>query len=281
MIPRYDVPYRLAALLLVSVVTASAQKAPPAKPFERFDGCVLTPDEWTDGDSFPVTLPNTHGCSPFVISSSRPGALIWFCCSTRSVGPRPDIPALRIPMLLLGFSCAENRYPVFDLAPRWLCLHRFRMKLTFLSILIGAIAFFQPATTRGDEVSHLKAAESLLRLMGMETLLSQSVDQMLAMQVQQNPALAPYQAQMKAFLSKYMSWASMKDDIAKLYTTEFSESELNELNKFYQTPLGKKTVQKMPALMAKGANLAQKRVQDHLPELQAELAAAGADKKVP
>ena len=32
------------------------QKAPPAKPFERFDGCVLEPDQWTDGDSFRVRL---------------------------------------------------------------------------------------------------------------------------------------------------------------------------------------------------------------------------------
>ena len=35
-----------------------AQKAPPAKPFERFDGCVLKPDQWTDGDSFRVQLPD-------------------------------------------------------------------------------------------------------------------------------------------------------------------------------------------------------------------------------
>ncbi|HEX8076727.1 MAG TPA: thermonuclease family protein [Chthoniobacterales bacterium] len=48
------------AILLVSaaVATASAQKAPAAKPFERFDGCVLEPDEWTDGDSFRVRLPD-------------------------------------------------------------------------------------------------------------------------------------------------------------------------------------------------------------------------------
>ena len=39
---------------------AIAQKAPPAKPFERFDGCVLEPDEWTDGDSFRVRLPDSR-----------------------------------------------------------------------------------------------------------------------------------------------------------------------------------------------------------------------------
>jgi hypothetical protein len=78
---------------------------------------------------------------------------------------------------------------------------------------------------------------------------------------------------MKAFLNKYMSWASLKDDMAKIYMAEFSESELNELTKFYQTPLGKKSIQKMPVLMTKGAEIGQKRVQEHLPELQAVLAA--------
>ena len=48
-------------LLIVFVclgAAAIAQKAPPSKPFERFDGCVLKPDEWTDGDSFRVQLPD-------------------------------------------------------------------------------------------------------------------------------------------------------------------------------------------------------------------------------
>jgi hypothetical protein len=56
MIIRYWI--RLALILLVSVAGALAQKAPPAKPFERFEGCVLEPDEWTDGDSFRVRLPD-------------------------------------------------------------------------------------------------------------------------------------------------------------------------------------------------------------------------------
>jgi uncharacterized protein len=152
------------------------------------------------------------------------------------------------------------------------------MKPFFVSVLIGAIALFQPAPARADEASHRKAVESLFALMGMERVLAESIDQMLAMQVQQNPALAQFQPQMKAFLSKYMSWASLKDDMAKIYMAEFTEAELKELTKFYETPLGKKTIQKMPGLMAKGAEIGQKRVQDHLPELQAALAA---EKKAP
>ncbi|MDQ6623687.1 MAG: DUF2059 domain-containing protein [Verrucomicrobiota bacterium] len=142
--------------------------------------------------------------------------------------------------------------------------------------LVVALALLTPVVARADEASHRAAAEQLLGLMGMETLLTQSVDQMLAMQVRQNPAIAPYQKEMKDFLGKYMSWASLKDDMVKIYTDEFTEQELKELTAFYQTPLGKKTVQKMPALMAKGAEMGQKRVQEHLPELQAAIAAKAA-----
>jgi len=139
---------------------------------------------------------------------------------------------------------------------------------SFLCTLIMAVAFGQLTVVRASEQTHRQAAESLLALMDMDKLMNESVDQMLDMQVKQNPAIAPYKEEMKKFLTKYMSWASMKDDMIKIYTAEFTEPELKELLAFYQTPLGKKTVAKMPKLLAKGAELGQQRVQEHLPELQ-------------
>ncbi len=152
----------------------------------------------------------------------------------------------------------------------------------FLALLLGAIAFLQPTPARADEASHRAAADALLNLMNMEKLTEQSVDQMLQMQMKQNPAIAPFEQQMRTFLAKYMSWASMKDDMAKIYTSEFTEQELKDLTTFYKTPLGQKTVEKMPQLLVKGAEFSQKRMQEHLPELQAAIAAqAGAAKKTP
>jgi len=155
------------------------------------------------------------------------------------------------------------------------------MKLFFLTILIGAVALFQPAVTRADEASHRKAAESLLSMMNMDAVMGSAIDQMLAMQIKQNPAIAPYETEMKNFLKKYMSWAGLKDDMVKIYADEFTEAELGELSAFYQTPLGKKTLQKMPTLMAKGAELGQRRVQEHLPELTAAIAEKEKSKKKP
>jgi endonuclease YncB( thermonuclease family) len=44
-------------IVLVGLSTAAiAQKAPPSKPFERFDGCVYKSQRWNDGDSFHVLL---------------------------------------------------------------------------------------------------------------------------------------------------------------------------------------------------------------------------------
>ena len=52
--------FPLLIVLLCLSTAAVAQEAPSAKPFERFDGCVLEPDEWTDGDSFRVRLPDSR-----------------------------------------------------------------------------------------------------------------------------------------------------------------------------------------------------------------------------
>ena len=151
---------------------------------------------------------------------------------------------------------------------------------SFLCTLMIVVVFGQMQAVRADNASHRAAAEALLNLMDMDNLLNQSIDQMLEVQVKQNPAIGQFKTQMKTFLSKYMSWASMKDDMIRIYTEEFTEPELKELLAFYQTPLGKKTVQKMPKLMAKGAELGQQRVQQHLPELQQAIQ-ADATKKTP
>lgn len=149
---------------------------------------------------------------------------------------------------------------------------------SLLAFLLATLVFFHPTALRADTASHRAAADSLLNLMDMDKMMSQSVDQMLQIQVKQNPSLAQYETQMRSFLNKYLSWASMKDDMLNIYTSEFSEDELKQLTAFYQTPLGKKTVSKMPALMQKGAEISQKRLQEHLPELQAAIQAAGPPK---
>ncbi|GAB3837410.1 DUF2059 domain-containing protein [Hymenobacter jeollabukensis] len=116
--------------------------------------------------------------------------------------------------------------------------------------------------------SQRKAAEELLVAMQMEQTATNALDQMVTAQLIQRPELKAVEPEMRGFLHKYMSWAALKDDMVDLYAREFSEKELKELRKFYASPIGQKFTGKQSQLMAAGMALGQRRMQEHLPELQ-------------
>lgn len=144
------------------------------------------------------------------------------------------------------------------------------MSKAIFAILLGLVATLPAADPK--PASHQKAAEEMLTLMNMDAVMTRSIDEMLKAQIQANPTIAPFENVMKRFFAKHMSWNSLKPDMVKLYMDAFSEEELNELAKFYQTPTGKKAVQAMPELMGKGAQIGTQRVQQNMPELQAAIA---------
>jgi hypothetical protein len=143
------------------------------------------------------------------------------------------------------------------------------MKKILAAVLLFSLSCLPaPAVAQDTNSSHYKAAEQMLNLMDMETMIRRSIDEMLKAQIAQNPSIAAFESVMREFLMKHMSWDSLKADTIKIYMAEFTEPELNEMNKFYQTPTGKKMVEKMPSLMSKGTELGAKRLQEHMPELQ-------------
>ncbi|WP_375434454.1 DUF2059 domain-containing protein [uncultured Hymenobacter sp.] len=142
------------------------------------------------------------------------------------------------------------------------------------SLLLAAPIVSAQSTTAATasaapvSASHRKAAEELLVVTGSEKNTTSMMNQMLEAQIAQRPEMKAVEPEMRAFITKYMGWPAIKDDITTLYTKEFTEKELKELTKFYQTPTGRKTIEKMPQLMMAGVEVGQKRVQEHLPELQ-------------
>lgn len=136
-----------------------------------------------------------------------------------------------------------------------------------LAIVIGisSIAFADTAAE--------SEAEKLLNIIGMEEVFDQTITQMLDLEIQQNPALTPFRDVMAEFFHKYMSYEVLKPDLLKIYAKEFTADELKEINVFYSTSTGQKTIQKMPTLVTQGAELGSARVQQNLSELQAMIQA--------
>lgn len=94
------------------------------------------------------------------------------------------------------------------------------------------------------------------------------IEQSLEMQIKSNAQLAPLRAVMRKFFAKHLSCEALKDDFIDLYVAEFTEEELLDIAAFYQTPTGRKSIEKMPVLFQKGGELGSRRVQENAGELR-------------
>ncbi len=116
--------------------------------------------------------------------------------------------------------------------------------------------------------SHRQAAEELLNVSGMKSSMDRIIVQMVEMQLSQKPVLSPYREVLLQFFNKYLSFNSIKYDFIDIYIEEFSEQELNAIVDFYKTPVGQKTITKLPILMQKGAQVGMAKVKMHQQELR-------------
>ncbi|MGA7177990.1 MAG: DUF2059 domain-containing protein [Thiobacillaceae bacterium] len=144
--------------------------------------------------------------------------------------------------------------------------------MNLLKTFLFVFSLFMCSLSFADDGAR-HAAETLLNTIGIEDLLEQTMSQSLDSQLAEKPELVPYKQVMLTFLRKHMSYESLKPDLINLYAAAFTAQELQELNEFYKTPIGKKALQKMPELINKGAQLGSRRVQDNIQELQEMLQA--------
>jgi len=130
-------------------------------------------------------------------------------------------------------------------------------------------------TTKTTVAAHQanSAAYTLLATMNMKESYEGMITRVTQMQIQANPQLKAIEPTIHAFFTKYMGWEAQRGDIAALYAKNYTTEELKELNKFYQTPLGQKTVQLMPQLAAAGAQIGQSKMMEHMPEMKAMIEA--------
>ena len=150
-----------------------------------------------------------------------------------------------------------------------------QMPSLLLPLLVITVAFV-PLSAPADETSHRAAAERLLQLMQIDQLMAQSREQLLQLQVRQHPELASFESQLRKFFDRHLGWENVKDDIIRIYMAEFPEGDLKEMIAFYDTPVGRRAVKKMPALVEKTTEVTRNRLREHLPELQEALREAAA-----
>ena len=139
-------------------------------------------------------------------------------------------------------------------------------------ILLLAFMAIWPVSSSADTDSHRQAVEKLFELTHMQQKIEVSVNNVLALQLQQSPALREHKDLLTKFLEKNIGWTGMKDNLITMYMKAFTEQELNEINTFYSTPGGQKLIQRLPELIQQRDRLAMQRMQENLGELQQAVA---------
>ena len=138
------------------------------------------------------------------------------------------------------------------------------------------------AQVLADAKSHAADAEHFLLLARADKLavpVYAQVQQMFAQRFAESNApqsekavLETYQAQANAALEQAVGWDKLKPDMVKLYTSNFNEQEMKDLIRFYESPLGKKVLEKMPTLTAQSAQLTQGKLEAAVPKVNQLLA---------
>ncbi len=100
-----------------------------------------------------------------------------------------------------------------------------------------------------------------------ERLYNQTVESSIAGQLRNNPGLAAAEPVLRRFMAKYAGYAELKADMVRVYRETFTEAEVQELIRFYQSDFGRRLMTKLPLVMARSNELSAQRLQAHLPEL--------------
>ena len=152
----------------------------------------------------------------------------------------------------------------------------YRSKLLPLAALLLSTG---PVHLLADEASHRDAVMRLFERTAMQQKIEESVDSVLALQLAQNPALRDHETVVREFLERHIGWNSLEDALTGMYMQEFSEQELNDMNTFYASPAGRKVIERLPVLVQQRNQLASKRLQENIGDLQYEISARQAKEK--
>lgn len=149
------------------------------------------------------------------------------------------------------------------------------MKRPLLLLLLSVSAAFAQAEPSAEA---LNAARELTKTLGLEKQHEAGLSTMTPMieglakrlqldEKESNELREAY----KEWFTKDLDQTKLREEVTKLYAQTFTVAELKELNGFYLSPIGQKTVKAMPEIMQKSAVLGMQEAQSKQALLQARL----------
>ena len=135
------------------------------------------------------------------------------------------------------------------------------LKSFSLAVALVAVSLLGAAET---SASHRAAALAFLEAKGTPAILERHCKLMLEKQLAVAPEYAEHREALAKFYRDTFGFEALKDDLVKLYTSEYSEAELRELTRFYSSELGRKSVAVEEKLIPAFSELLERRAKEML-----------------
>lgn len=122
-------------------------------------------------------------------------------------------------------------------------------------------------------------AQELLEMMDIQTNIEKSFDMIRKMQLAQLQQAGieesmlgiqqEFMDKMMDLLADELSWDNLKDDYITIYTDFFTPDDMRGIIRFYNSPVGKKFLEKQPELMQRSMQISQKQMMEIMPKVRA------------
>lgn len=154
-----------------------------------------------------------------------------------------------------------------------------RLAVLALSTLL-VLPGFAAAADKAKVAEFLDVMQMEQNYAQMETMVAQMADQGFQESAQQHDlqgeslerARAAHEVAKRGMLEA-MAWEAIKPEISALYEEQLTNAEIDAAVAYYRSPEGASLLAKQPALMQAAMQIGQRRMQEILPRMQAELKA--------
>jgi uncharacterized protein len=136
------------------------------------------------------------------------------------------------------------------------------------TLLIAVFSLTFTSLHAQDTSSHRAAVNDLLETVEFEKNMLETIENMLEMQIRQNPDLIAFRDVMSSFFIKHLTSDEVKERYVDIYLESFTEEEIVELNTFFKTDLGRKYYIESQNLSLKGMQIGEEVVQQNMGEFQ-------------
>ncbi len=148
----------------------------------------------------------------------------------------------------------------------------------FKKIIPLAICLLAVSTTVSAEQPSARSVDQLMKLTEVNNMVDslygrvgqmfQGYAQQLQVTEAERPIVDKYFKQSIELMKKNVTWDQLQAPMRDVYTNHFTESEVNELIRFYSSDVGKSLVQKLPNVMNESMGITQMAMQNVMPQIQ-------------